>query len=152
MWSGFKKQQNNRASSKFYLWMQDKWAKKMSSLADGLSKRSLICMLALFIILAGSISISNLCQVFSSSTSNSIKIEAISKPAEIVKKDSVNSIKNISISKEEFETIIRFSQHLDSLSQSPKGKRVYDSIVYHRHGLLDSLVFIENYYKSNFKK
>ncbi|HEU4789423.1 MAG TPA: hypothetical protein VFS71_07045, partial [Flavobacterium sp.] len=39
---------------KYYLVIQDKWARKMSSVTLGLSKRKLICLLGLFLILTTS--------------------------------------------------------------------------------------------------
>jgi hypothetical protein len=53
-----------------------------------------------------------------------------------------------SLSKEEFEKIQKFRSYLDSLIQSKPGKRIHDSIIAHRPGLIDSLSIVENLYQS----
>lgn len=69
MWSLFKKRSppvisENQGESPFYeflnryyLLVQSKWVNKMNSLTAGLSRRGLIYLLFLFVILAGAISI-----------------------------------------------------------------------------------------------
>ena len=56
------------------------------------------------------------------------------------------------ITKNEFRRIALFRLYLDCLTRSPTGKVTYDSLYRCRQGLMDSLVIIENYYKSNLKK
>lgn len=51
----------------------------------------------------------------------------------------------------EVERIVRFEQYLDSLQQTTRGKKVYDSIALHRPGLLDSLRAIHELYPEQFK-
>ena len=136
---------------RYYLFIQDKWARKMCSVTSGLPKRKLICLLGLFVILSGSTCFYIISESFSNSTMNSIKIIPISKPIDGIR-ESVSVISRpLSISGTEFRRIISFRKHLDSLRKSPTGKKTYDSINRCRPGLMDSLVFIEKYYKSNFK-
>jgi hypothetical protein len=52
-----------------------------------------------------------------------------------------------SISKQEFEKILKFKSYLDSLSNSKSGKRILDSINANRPGLMDSLLIVENLYQ-----
>jgi hypothetical protein len=61
-----------------------------------------------------------------------------------------NVHKNIkfSIGKEEFQRIENFKIYLDSLVESKAGKRIYDSVIAHRPGLIDSLSILENVYQS----
>ena len=49
------------------------------------------------------------------------------------------------------EKITSFRKYMDSLGRSPTGKKMHDSIVLNRPGLLDSLTIIENYYYSHLK-
>lgn len=46
----------------------------------------------------------------------------------------------------EFERIMRFKRHMDSLARSPTGRVTFDSITSRRPGLMDSLLLIEQYY------
>lgn len=56
------------------------------------------------------------------------------------------------VAKEEYEKIQRFRQYMDSLERSPSGKKLYNSILINRPGLLDSIILIENIYQSQIKK
>ncbi|ULT38451.1 hypothetical protein KRR40_25400 [Niabella defluvii] len=51
------------------------------------------------------------------------------------------------MSEAEYSRIKRFRVYMDSLARSPAGRTLYDSIIYHRPGLMDSVRFIENYYQ-----
>lgn len=53
----------------------------------------------------------------------------------------------VQLSAGEYERIHRFRLYMDSLAASQSGKKVRDSILLHRPGLLDSVLFIEAYYK-----
>lgn len=52
------------------------------------------------------------------------------------------------VSKQTFEKIEKFRAYLDSLAKSNSGRRIYDSILTYRHGLIDSLALLENLNKS----
>jgi hypothetical protein len=53
-----------------------------------------------------------------------------------------------SISKEEFQRIENFKSYLDSLAKTNAGKRIFDSIIANRPGLIDSLSIVENLYQT----
>lgn len=151
MWALFKKQKEVRISPKYYLFIRDKWVKKMDALTADLSKKSLVFLLVLFVVITGMICIYNVYRGFLSTNSNPVKVDSVSNCTNLYKK-SVLKKTNQLVSKTEYENFIRFRSYLDSLKQLPEGKRICDSIKYYRPGLLDSLDFIENYYKTNFKK
>lgn len=149
----FKKRKEIRISSKYYLFIKNKWAEKMSTLTSGLSKQKLVFLLFLFVIITVSICIYNVYSAFSTKEdrpidngirSNSNHLIVI-KPALDITTETVSS-------NTEFENVSRFVFYLDSLKESESGKKILDSIKYYRPGLLDSLIFIENYYKINLKK
>lgn len=147
----FKKNKEIRISPKYYLLLQDKWAKKMSALTSNLSKKCLVFYLILFVSSTASVSVYNLCnglwgkEYKAAGTRISPDHLIVVKPALDIKKQTV-------LSRAEFENITHFSSYLESLKESKEGKKIYDSILYNRPGILDSLVGIENYYKTNFKK
>lgn len=134
------------------LFVQDKWAKKMSSLTARLSKRALTCILVLFVMLMGGLCVGFISGCFSNSTLKTIKIIPLSKPVAVTSKSITINPRWIPITKNEFRRIALFRLYLDSLTRSPTGKVTYDSLYRCRQGLMDSLVIIENYYKSNLKK
>ncbi|WP_175556860.1 hypothetical protein [Flavobacterium johnsoniae] len=105
----------------------------------------------LFITASGSISIYNIYGAFSSKE-KPVAIGIISNSTSVVMKPVQVRTNDRVLSKVEFEKIFRINSYLDSLKQSKEGQKLYDSIKNYRPGLLDSLVFVENYYKTNFKK
>jgi hypothetical protein len=80
---------------------------------------------------------------FDKRPNKSIAIESIEVPTEIP-----HNNRRPSISKEEFEKIQKFKGYLDSLVNSKPGKRLHDSIIANRSGLLDSLSIVEHLYQS----
>lgn len=163
MWSLIKKYKTKSAATaearhndffkttKLWLFIEDKWAKKMSSITSRLSERMLICLLALFVVLAGGACFYSISKSFSNATSLDIKIIRITKPVDAFEKSFGTIGRPLPSSRNEFKRVIDFKMYLDSLGRSPTGRTVYDSIDKYRPGLMDSLIFIENYYKSNFK-
>jgi len=142
----------NMVIDKYFLLVQSKWAQKMSSLTSDLSKRSLVVLWLGFTILSGCISISIVYWSFAGGVSGKIDIVSVSKPVIVNQKSKENILKPILISPKEYKKIENFLSYMDSLKRSSSDKKVYDSIKLSRPGLLDSLVFIENYYKSNVKE
>lgn len=67
MKSLFKKQETPFVYHRYYHVAQAKWAQKMDVLINNLSRRKLICLLVLFIILTGSYLIYNIYTAFSKS-------------------------------------------------------------------------------------
>jgi hypothetical protein len=115
------------------------------------SRKSWIVILFCFTVFTCGHCIYVILNSFSPAKTSSITITSITKPAAVQSKDEIVK-RSVIISKNEFEKIIRFRRYIDSLGRSPTGKKVYDSIVQYRPGLLDSLTIIENYYYSQFKK
>ncbi|MFC0776875.1 hypothetical protein [Flavobacterium sp. HJSW_4] len=65
MKSLFKKREIPFAYNRHYLSAQKKWSEKMSSLAEGCSKRKLIFLLGLFVMLSASYLLYNIYNAFS---------------------------------------------------------------------------------------
>jgi hypothetical protein len=151
MWRLFKKNNEIRISPKYYLLIQDKWVKKMNLLTSDLSRRSLVIYLSLFIIITGGFSIYNVYNGFYTEE-NIVKTVIISNGNSIVVKSASYPKTETILPTADFENISRINFYLDSLKQSKDGLNIYDSIDNYRPGLLDSLKFITNYYKTNFKK
>lgn len=146
MWQLFKKNKEIRISSQYYFLIQNVWAKKMSAVTSDLSKQSLVCCLILFVIISAKICIYNIYSGFYPKDYNSVFIG--SQPNYIiVTKPILDNTTRTEFPKVELIKVTRFSFYLDSLKKSEEGKIIYDSIKNYRPGLLDSLAFIENYYK-----
>lgn len=71
MRSLFTKRETPFVYNKYYLSAQDKWAKKMKSITTGLSKRTLIYLLILFVVLTTGFFVVNIYEAFSKIDLNS---------------------------------------------------------------------------------
>ncbi|WP_269235586.1 hypothetical protein [Flavobacterium flavigenum] len=74
MKSLFKKREIPFEYNKHYLSAQKKWAEKMSSLAEGCSKKKLIFLLGLFVLLSAGYLLYNLYNAFSGKEAQQVKI------------------------------------------------------------------------------
>ncbi|MDR7371044.1 hypothetical protein [Flavobacterium aquidurense] len=125
----------------------------MSALTSDLSMRTLKYLLILFVLFTGTVCLYNVWCGFFSPDSVSQKIFVLSKTAYKNQNPiSQKTVQNMPVlSKKELENITSFMLYIDSLKQSPEGKGIYESINYSRPGLLDSLYYVENYYKNKSK-
>ena len=134
---------NLRLQHKCVHWMEKKTAH--------LSRESWILILICFIVLTSGYSIHLMIGSFSDIAINVEPITTIVKSTngrQAAQKDKLN----VPISKAEFEKIVRFRKYMERLGHSATGKKVQDSIMRYRPGLLDSLTIVEKYYHSQFKK
>lgn len=116
-----------------------------------LSRKSWIVILICFIVFTSGCSIYVMIGSFSETTASVIPITPIAKSINTMRTGDERDKIKVSISKAEFEKTVRFRRYMDSLGRSPTGKKLQDSIMQYRPGLLDSLTIVENYYHSQFK-
>jgi hypothetical protein len=127
--------------------LQHKCADWLERKTSHFSRLNWIIILFCFTIGTGACSIYLIVSSISGTAIKNISITPISKPANAVSFEHETMKINPVISIIEFENIILFRRHIDSLGRSPTGKKTYDSIVRVRPGLLDSLQQVEHYYK-----
>jgi hypothetical protein len=134
---------NLRLQYKCAHWLENKTAH--------LSRKSWIVILICFTLFTSGYSIYVIIASFSQSKTNTITVMPIAKITNA--KEPVGKMvkTNASISKMEYERIVRFRRYMDSLGRSPTGKKTQDSIMQYRPGLLDSITVVENQYHSQFK-
>jgi hypothetical protein len=116
-----------------------------------LSRKSWIVILFCFIVFTGGCSIYLIVNSLSGTVVSAITVNQISKPTNTVSFEETPMQLNATISKTEFEKMLRFRRYFDSLGRSPTGKKMHDSILQYRPGLLDSISIVEQYYHSQFK-
>jgi hypothetical protein len=116
-----------------------------------LSRKSWIVILFCFIVFTGGCSIYLIVNSLSGTVVSAITVNQISKPTNTVSFEEAPMQLNATISKTEFEKMVRFRRYIDSLGRSPTGKKRHDSILQYRPGLLDSISIVEQYYHSQFK-
>jgi hypothetical protein len=133
------------------LWLQHKCVVWLERKTAHLSVKSWILILFCFVVFTVGGNVYLIVDSLNGKGSKSIERSPISRPTNRVVFDSKQNQRNRSLSKTELERIVRFQIYMDSLGRSPTGKRVQDSILQYRPALLDSLIMVENYYRSQFK-
>jgi hypothetical protein len=131
---------------------QSRWAFWMQRKAEKLSGKGKLIMLLIFVLFSGSYTIYLIGESFSGNPKPSFSITSIKRPAHVQENGDESKHTNTVISQSEYERIHQFRQYMDSLTSSPTGKVLHDSIVAHRPGLMDSIQIIENMYQSQIKK
>lgn len=142
LWQKFE-QANLRLQHKCAQWLE----RKTAHFTPG----NWIVILFSFFILAGGCCIYLIVSSFSDYKAVNIWATSIIKPTNSVQLKEKDIDLNTIIGKAEFEKVTRFRRYMDSLDSSPTGKKMHDSIVLNRPGLLDSLTILENYYYSHLK-
>lgn len=102
--------------------LQYKCAHWLESKTAHLSRKSWIVILICFIVFTSGCSIYMIVKSFSQTTSSTISITPITKTTNAKTVNEMVKI-NLSISKMEYERIIRFRRYMDSLGRSPTGKK-----------------------------
>ncbi len=132
-----------------YKRLQIRWAKWMARRTARLSKKNWTVILLLFVLLSGGYSGYLIINSLYSPAISLIRITHIRKPA-CMTQTGDPPIKAL-MQEVEFQRIRRYKQFMDSLARSPDGSRKYDSILYQRPGLMDSIQALEQYYHSQKK-
>lgn len=132
--------------------LQTGWAIWMGKRTQHLSRRTLLLLLVAFNVMAGGYSIYLIGQSFSGNQAHTFSVTPIKKPGFVRQTGEAASPPDMNVDKPDYQRIIRFRGYMDSLTRSPAGKAVYDSILLSRPGLLDSARFIEEIYQSQTKK
>jgi len=132
--------------------LQQRWANFMQRYTERLSRNGKLIALSLFCLTAGSLSIYFIASSMTSRKVSSFTVVHLTKPPYAGKSGDESTKALIIVSKAEYEKIQRFRRYMDSLARSPSDKKVYDSILIHRPGLMDSVLLIETIYLSQNKK
>lgn len=133
----------------YYGQMRDRWAREMSGLTMGLCKRDMIFLLAGFVLLGSSLNLLIVYNSFKNHTPENIRIPSKAKVLTGPQgKDSV--LQPFAVSGGKYKAMMDFKMYLQREDSSERA--FYDSLRVWRPGLLDSLVYIENYYRSNDKE
>ncbi|KDN54667.1 hypothetical protein [Flavobacterium seoulense] len=142
----------SKIMEKGYYYAQSKWSEWMTKQTAKLSIRQQRLVFGFFVACTTSYSVYLIIQNFSNTDSNRITINPIVKPVNTFQTGYIAPTTKSTVSKIEFDRVVRFRVYIDSLTISPTGKRTLDSIKNKHPGLLDSLAAVENYYQSHLKK
>jgi len=127
--------------------LQKGWADWMGSRTAHFKKSHWLIALALFVLLAGGYSFYLMLGSFQWNGKAIFSILPIHKPAFFHETGEIQPNNHLVLPSYEYERIHLFRLYMDSLASSPSGKKAYDSILLHRPGLMDSVLFIEKHYQ-----
>jgi len=130
---------------RLYISGRSYWAGWMEEKASGLSKKQLYVALTGFIAVAGAYCIFLVYQGISGGSSDSVGTGRI----RYVRTEPAAAIPHDSRPGNEFLKIKAFRNYIDSLDGTVQGRKIRDSIMQARPGLLDSIAAAEAYFKRN---
>lgn len=146
--TGSGKRSTQGFADKLYLAGKVRWAGWMEEKTALLSRRQLYVLLFLFIASMGACCLFQLYQGMTGGYTvviTSGRIHAVvtgERPVEA----------NTNLFSKEYQKIQDFNKYMDSLANTAAGRKVRDSILDARPGLLDSVASIEAYYRSKLNK
>lgn len=135
-------QEKSLAASKldgYYYKVKSKWAKWLSHRTALFTKKDWLLVLGVFITTMGGYCGYLIFKGFSGASSL-FTVFTMEQPV-IAKEGS--TITNAKPKEPEIKDIIEFHRYMDSLARDPTGKKLYDSIIEIRPGLMDSIRKIE---------
>ncbi len=146
---------------------QEKQNSKQDKIAEGIVKRCIIVqneaskvlqdrfemlsisrkrfVVVVFCVTSFGCSVYLMLRSFDKHTDNAFLITTISVPKQAGSELHSSQASN-GVTKAELEKIIKFRDYLDSLAKSESGKRILDSIVTNRYGLIESHTILEGMY------
>lgn len=127
---------------------QEQCAAFMQRQTERLSGKVKKFLLVLFFLLGSGYSLYLISESLISHGVESFSITPIKIPKHADKAGDKNTPASITISKAEYEKIHRFKLYMDSLAKNSSGKRLYDSLLLRRPGLMDSIMIIQEMYNA----
>jgi hypothetical protein len=137
----------------FLLKMQNGFARFMSKRTKNISAFRMKAGLIVFFLTGSSLSIYFIVVAFvkKDQQTKMIKIDRLSVPKYYNENGEEPVEPDLLVTKQEHEEMQAFHHYMDSLQHSEGGKRVYDSIILIRPGLMDSVNMLEEIYQSQLK-
>ncbi|MCL6219873.1 hypothetical protein [Zunongwangia pacifica] len=133
-----------------YKWLQKAWAQWISNKTKRISKRAVTIALVVFVNLTSGYCIYlGVHAITGKSKGNAFTVTPIKRPQHLTESGTIASPLP-PVSKQDYRRIQNFRWYMDSLARSPTGRKLYDSIIATRPGLMDSVRYIEKKYQ-NFK-
>lgn len=144
-----KKSSSEGVNRTLYQRIQFGWASWMQRHTARMAPKKWRFILFLFIMLAGGYSVFLAVRSLLGKGATILLVTPIQKPG--ILKQGKAAMEKGAITEPEYRRIRQFRQYMDSLMGNAEGKKVYDSILYYRPGLMDSVRFIENFYQQQSK-
>lgn len=120
-----------------------RWADSLGKCTANFKRKHWIIALILFVLTAGGYSSYLMLESFLSKGRMLFSVYPIYKPLFFMETGEENINNNAQIPSKEYGRVLQYKRFMDSLAISPSGKKLYDSILFHHPGLMDSLLYIE---------
>lgn len=115
-----------------------------------ISGRSKLLLLAVFCLLSGSISFYTANRSFSGKPGLLFSLSSIKKP-KYIQQNGQDMRAPAGIGQEEYRRIQDFKKYMDSIASTPSGRKIFDSIITARPGLIDSILISGYLFQSQTK-
>jgi hypothetical protein len=119
----------------------------MQRKSDKLSGGAKKCCLVLFCLLSLGCSLYLILKSFSSSNDKTLMVAPINVPLHSANGGDYDTRSPLLLTKAEFQRIEQFSRYMDSLNSSVSGKRIRDSLLLSRPGLMDSIQVLKRLFQ-----
>ena len=126
---------------------QLRWASFMQRSSERFSVRAKKYVTVIVVLLASLYSLYIIASSIIQKPKKGYRIATIHIPAYTTKTGDEKLFSNNLIPEKEYNKIIRFHQYMDSLNQTTKGKKIADSILQTRPGLMDSTLQLKKLYE-----
>ncbi|MFC0773325.1 hypothetical protein [Terrimonas alba] len=137
----------------FAIMTQTKFTVFMNKIVRGIPTCRLKVLLLLFCLFGGGSSIYLIANaVFHKDNKPAIHIEPVQVPTYYDQTGAESSNVLPYMDKQDYEQATAFRRYMDSLHNDKNGKYIYDSIMFSRPGLMDSVKLLEEIYQSQFNK
>ncbi|HEX8357428.1 MAG TPA: hypothetical protein VF610_08460 [Segetibacter sp.] len=133
-----------------FLRLQQHWATFMQRHTERLTVKRKVMMLFLFCLCGAGFSFLLIAKGFMSNNIPSLQVTQFRSLKHLGKSGDEKTKATLIVTKEEYEKIQRFRLYMDSLNTS--SKKLRDSLLINRPGLMDSIMLIINIYQSQNKK
>lgn len=132
--------------------IQNGFARFMNKATKNMSASFLRWTLIIFTLTGSALSIYFIALAISKKKKEVIKIDRLRVPNYYDKNGEPVMAPDLIIVPKEHEEMERFQNYMDSLHESKTGSKLYDSILFNRPGLMDSVRMLEEIYHSQNKK
>lgn len=128
--------------------VQEQYARFLQSQTERLSYTTKTLLLEMFLLLSTGCSLYLIIASLISHKNKSFSVALIEVPEHINKAGDENTKAPVMVFEAEYKRIHHFQLYMDSLAKNPSGKRLYDSILFSRPGLIDSIIIMDEMYKA----
>ncbi len=127
--------------------LQKNWVVLMQRIMNRIPAGKQKAGVIILVILTGGYSLYIAARSLVNSPQPILKVESIRSPKYVTKTGDEKIQSAIFITESEYRKIEQFKKYMDSLSNTSKGKRIRDSILLARPGLMDSVLQLEAIYQ-----